>query len=67
MQYPNIFRVELNPDEGVHLAEIVAVMDRIRVKQKADPTITFTDVTTGKPMETDLIFPDVVFGNVAGG
>lgn len=66
-QYPNIFRVELNPDESVPLSEIVAVMDRIRAKQKSDPAITFTDVTTGKPMETDLIFPDVVFGNVAGG
>ncbi len=67
MRYPNIFRVELNPDEGVSLSEIVSVMDRIRAKQKTDPAITFTDVTTGKAMETDLIFPDVVFGNVAGG
>lgn len=67
LRYPNIFRVELNPDETVPLAEIVAVMDGIRTKSKTDPTITFTDVTTGKPMETDLMFPDVVFGNVAGG
>lgn len=67
LQYPNIFRVELNPDEGVALNEIVSVMDQIRTRAKTDPKILFTDVQTGKEIETELIFPDVVFGNVAGG
>jgi biopolymer transport protein ExbD len=67
MQYPNVFRVELNPDETVALSEIVSVMDQIRTKGKSDPKIMFNDVATGKQIETDLIFPDVVFGNVAGG
>jgi biopolymer transport protein ExbD len=67
MQYPNQFRMELNPDETINLTEIVAVMDKVRTKASTDPKILFTDVETGKQMETDLMFPDVVFGNVAGG
>lgn len=67
MQYPNQFRMELNPDETVNLNEIVLVMDKVRTKAATDPKITFTDVESGKQLETDLIFPDVVFGNVAGG
>lgn len=66
-QYPNHFRVELNPDETLQLNEIVQVMDHVRTKGKEDPKIKFTDVDTGKLIETDLMFPDVVFGNVAGG
>jgi biopolymer transport protein ExbD len=66
-QYPNHFRVELNPDETLQLNEIVQIMDHVRNKAKEDPKIKFTDVDTGKLIETDLMFPDVVFGNVAGG
>ncbi len=66
-QYPNVFRVELNPDETIALNEIVSVMDQIRTRGKDEPKFQFTDVETGKPLETELIFPDVVFGNVAGG
>jgi len=67
MLYPNRFRMELNPDETVALNEIVQVMDKVRTKAATDPKIMFTDVESGKQMETDLLFPDVVFGNVAGG
>lgn len=66
-QYPQIFRLELHPDESVALDKIVAVMDRVRVKAKDDAQLVFTDVDSGKKVETDLMFPDVVFGNVAGG
>lgn len=67
LKYPNQFRVELNPDETVNLDEIVSVMDKVRTKAATDPKILFTDVESGKQLETDLMFPDVVFGNVAGG
>ncbi len=67
MKYPNQFRVELNPDETVQLNDIVLVMDQVRTKAATDPKIMFTDTETGKQTETDLMFPDVVFGNVAGG
>jgi biopolymer transport protein ExbD len=65
--YPDVFRLELNPDEAVPLEEIVAVMDRIRMTAAGEPKVTFTDADTGKPVETNLLFPDIVFGNVAGG
>ena len=68
--YPDVFRMELNPAETVPLAEIIGVMDSVRMTKPKDGrpvNLTFTDVTTGKPVETNLLFPDVVFGNVAGG
>ncbi len=66
-QYPDSFRLELHPEEDVELSEIVAIMDKVRNRTKVDPKIYFTDVDSGKKVETELIFPDVVFGNVAGG
>jgi biopolymer transport protein ExbD len=65
--YPDVFRLELNPDEAVPLDNIVAVMDTIRQTSAVEGKLTFNDVETGKPVETNLIFPDVVFGNVTGG
>ena len=64
--YPDVFRLELNPDEGVPLEDIVAVLDNVRTTNSGEPKVVFKD-ETGKPIETNLIFPDVVFGNVAGG
>jgi len=65
--YPDIFRLELNPDESIPLDNIVAVMDAIRQLRPTEGKLTFNDVESGKPVETNLIFPDIVFGNVAGG
>jgi len=65
--YPDVFRLELNPDENVPLDEIVAVMDHVRTTKPGEPKVTFNDVESGKQIETNLLFPDVVFGNVAGG
>lgn len=69
-EYPDVFRLELNPAESVPLGEIVAVMDTVRTTRAVDGktvNVTFTDVATGKPIETNLLFPDIIFGNVAGG
>ena len=65
--YPDVFKMELHPSEEVPLEKIVAVMDKVRNRTKEDPVLYFTDTETGKKVETELIFPDVVFGNVAGG
>lgn len=64
--YPDVFRLELNPEENVPLDEIVSVMDRVRTAATGEPKVVFKD-EAGKPIETNLLFPDVVFGNVAGG
>ena len=66
-QYPNIFRLELHPDESIPLTDLVATMDKIRNRQSGDAKIYFKDVETGKDTETELLFPDIVFGNVMGG
>lgn len=65
--YPDVFRLELNPSEDVPLEDIVAIMDQVRKLARNENKITFKDVETGKPVETDLLFPDIVFGNVTGG
>lgn len=68
--YPDVFRLELNPAESVPLSDIIVVMDSVRTTRSKDGhpvKITFTDITTGKPVETNLLFPDITFGNVAGG
>lgn len=64
---PNIFKIELHPEDSIDLNQIVGIMDKVRNRSKQDPKIFFNDVDTGKQVETELIFPDVVFGNVAGG
>lgn len=66
-QFPGVFRLELLPDETVALGEIVFVMDQVRTRVGQDPKFYVLDKETGKQIETDLMFPDVVFGNVAGG
>ncbi len=66
-KYPDVFKVELNPDEKVPLDQIVATMDQLRTIASGESKVVFTDVDTGKPIETNLVFPDVVFGNVTGG
>lgn len=69
-EYPDVFRMELNPSDTVPLSEIVGVMDAVRTTRAVNGQpvkVSFTDATTGKPIETNLLFPDIVFGNVAGG
>lgn len=66
-RYPDVFKVELNPDEKVPLNEIVATMDQLRTIGAGESKVVFTDIDSGKPVETNLVFPDVVFGNVTGG
>lgn len=69
-QYPDVFRLELNPSDTIPLVDIVGVMDSVRTTkpENGKPVkLSFTDTTTGKSIETNLLFPDIVFGNVAGG
>lgn len=66
-KYPDVFRVELNPAEEVPLSEIVAVMDSIRTTRSDEARIVFNDSKTGQPIETNLLLPDIIFGNVTGG
>ncbi len=64
--YPDVFKLELNPDENFPLEEIVEVLDQVRTTAHGEPKIVIKD-ENGNPVETNLMFPDVIFGNVAGG
>jgi biopolymer transport protein ExbD len=65
-QYPDVFRLELNPEQDVPLNEIVGIMDQLRKTTADEPKVVFRDVQSGQAIETNLVFPDVIFGNVVG-
>ncbi|MCC7403917.1 MAG: biopolymer transporter ExbD [Bdellovibrionales bacterium] len=64
---PTVFRMDLNPDREVAYDEIVKVIDEVRKSNTTDPKIQLMDKETNKLVETDLMFPDVVFANVVEG
>lgn len=66
-KHPTVFRMDLNPDKSVPYADIVKVMDEVRHARKEDPKIYLLDKETNTHVETNLMFPDVVFSNVVEG
>ena len=66
-QFPRVFRVDLFPSEGVLYQDIVKVMDEARNTKSGDPTLYLLDKETNKKIETNVMFPDVIFSNVVGG
>ena len=47
--------------------DIVSVMDEARNVKESEPKIKLLDKETNKTVETDVMFPDVVFSNVMEG
>lgn len=64
-KYPDVFRVDLEPDTDINLNELVTVMDSLR-KAPNEQTVSFTDPENGQKVETQLMFPNVLFANVIG-
>lgn len=62
---PEVFRVDLNPEADVNLNELVTVMDKLRRNPEAKK-VSFKDPQNGLPIETELMFPNVLFANVVG-
>jgi biopolymer transport protein ExbD len=62
---PEVFRVDLNPDSDVNLKDLVAVMDKLR-RNPDSKKVSFKDPQNGLPVETELMFPNVLFANVVG-
>lgn len=62
-KYPDQVSAKLTPDDKVDYKSIVKILDSIR-KVEAGKTIKFTN-KKGEKMETAMLFPDVVFGNIA--
>jgi len=62
---PEVFRLDLNPESDVNLNELVVVMDKLRRTPDAKK-VSFVDPQSRQTMETELMFPDVLFANVIG-
>jgi len=60
---PEIFRVDLAPEADVSLNDLVSVMDKLR-KSPDSKKVAFTDPANGQRVETELMFPNVLFANV---
>ena len=67
-QYPHIFSLELITEENVTYDSMIRVMDYVRKPMK-DQNMKFNvkNPKTGETEQTDLMFPDVIFGNVLEG
>lgn len=63
--FPQVFRLDLAPDEDVPLNELVKVMDSVRKDPQARK-LAFVDPENGQKVETEMLFPNVMFSNVVG-
>jgi biopolymer transport protein ExbD len=62
-QSPEVFRVDLEPEGDVNLNDLVVVMDKLRRSPDAKK-VAFVDPANGTKLETELMFPNVLFANV---
>jgi biopolymer transport protein ExbD len=67
LKFPELFRIDVNPAEQVSYKDIISVMDQVRMRQPNDPKVFIKDDANKTQVETNLLFPDVVFGNVMEG
>lgn len=66
-QYPDLFKLQLAPSGDVAFEDIVKIMDSVRQKQKkTTEAVSFTDAQSGKTVQTDYLFPDIVFASIGG-
>lgn len=66
-RHPNVFRVDFTPSEDVPYEDVVKAIDEARSGKKDDPKFYVMDKETNKRVETEVMFPDVIFSNVVGG
>ena len=62
---PEVFRVDLQPEPDLNLNELVTVIDNLRRSPDARK-VAFVDPANGLRIETELMFPNVLFANVVG-
>ncbi|HEX4922672.1 MAG TPA: hypothetical protein VFV50_01250, partial [Bdellovibrionales bacterium] len=67
LKYPEVFRIDVSPAEQVSYKDIISVMDQVRMRRGDDPKVYIKDEAKNTNVETNLLFPDVVFGNVVEG
>lgn len=64
---PKVFRIELQPDGNVAYKELVKVMDEARKSRDSSVKFPVWDSQKNQTVETDYMFPDVVFSNMMEG
>ncbi len=62
---PEVFRMDMSPEKDVNLNELVTVMDKLRRTPDAKK-VAFTDPESKQVIQTELMFPSVLFANVIG-
>jgi biopolymer transport protein ExbD len=63
---PEIFKIELNPDDTLAYKDIIKVMDEAR-RSHDGAKFPVHDDKTNTDVETEYMFPEVVFGNTLEG
>jgi biopolymer transport protein ExbD len=64
---PKVFRIEVAPEGNVSYKELVRIMDEARKSRDKDVRFPVWDSQKGQEVETDYMFPDVVFSNMMEG
>lgn len=66
-KYPDVFKIDLKPDENVPYDHIVQIMDEAR--KSRDPQVRFPvmDKIKNEMTNTDYMFPEVIFVNTTEG
>lgn len=64
---PEVFKIELSPAAKVPYSEIVKVMDAARQARDAKIKFPVFDTKQGKNIETNYMFPEIIFANTMEG
>ncbi len=65
--HPEVFKLEISPDGKVPYKEIVKIMDEARQVRDATTRFPVFDPKQGKTINTEYMFPEVVFANTMEG
>jgi biopolymer transport protein ExbD len=63
---PEIFKIELNPEANIAYKDVIKIMDEAR-RSREGLRFPVHDDKQNKDVETDYMFPEVVFGNTLEG
>lgn len=66
-QNPEVFKIEINPESSVPYDDVVKAMDEARQSKSNDIRFPVFDTKQGKNVETNFMFPEVVFSNMMEG
>ncbi|AFY01168.1 ExbD/TolR family protein [Bdellovibrio bacteriovorus] len=65
--HPEVFKMELSPDGKVPYDTIVKIMDEARQARDSNTKFPVFDTKQGKNVETNYMFPEIIFANTMEG